>query len=57
MSIDVLDVVQKQGTFPNTCVQCGTCIDTCPEKVLGFRFSSESFGQKGLENTGKGRAA
>jgi hypothetical protein len=39
MSSDVLTVVQKLGTFPNNWVQC----DSCMEKVLGYRFSSEPF--------------
>jgi polyferredoxin len=51
MSIDVLTVVQKRSAFPNNCVQCGTCIDGCPEKVLGYLFSSKS------QNSGKGKAA
>ena len=41
MSIDVLSVVQEEGPFPNNCVQCGTCIDSCPKKVLGYRLASE----------------
>ena len=41
MSIDVLAVVQEIGIFPNSCVQCGTCIDTCPKKVLAYRFEAE----------------
>jgi polyferredoxin len=47
MSIDVLEVVQTHSTFPNNCVQCGTCIDNCPKKVLGYRFSSEPLRRKG----------
>lgn len=43
MSIDVMAVVQSCGTFPNNCVQCGTCVDTCPKNVLKYRFASESF--------------
>jgi polyferredoxin len=42
MSIDVMGVVQERGMFPNSCVQCGTCIDNCPKNALSFRFSSES---------------
>jgi ferredoxin-type protein NapH len=56
MSIDVLTVVQKALTFPDNCVQCGTCIDTCPENVLGYRFSSERFRQRGFEKKKKGKA-
>jgi polyferredoxin len=54
MSIDVLTVVQKRRNFPNNCVQCGTCVDNCPEKVLGYRISSEPFQRsstKKIENT------
>ena len=40
MSIDVLTAVQEHSAFPNNCVQCGTCIDSCPTQVLGYRFSS-----------------
>lgn len=43
MSIDVLSVVQEGGGFPNNCVQCGTCVDTCPKDVLAYRFGSEPF--------------
>ena len=43
MSIDVMAVVQAGGTFPNHCVQCGTCVDSCPKNVLTYRFSSEQF--------------
>ena len=46
MSIDVLAVIQAKASFPNNCVQCGTCIDNCPEKVLGYRFSSERLRRK-----------
>ena len=41
MSIDVLEIVQEGDVFPNNCVQCGTCIDTCPKNVLAYRFASE----------------
>jgi NAD-dependent dihydropyrimidine dehydrogenase PreA subunit len=51
MSIDVLAVVQNRLTFPNNCVQCGTCIDSCSEKVLGYRFSSETFQRNGRKKT------
>ena len=43
MSIDVMAVVQAGGTFPNHCVQCGTCVDSCSKNVLTYRFSSEQF--------------
>jgi NAD-dependent dihydropyrimidine dehydrogenase PreA subunit len=43
MSIDVMAVVQNDGTFPNNCVQCGTCIDNCSKGVLTYRFASEPF--------------
>jgi polyferredoxin len=43
MSIDVLAVVQNDNTFPNNCIQCGTCVDTCPKNVLKFQFASEQF--------------
>ena len=43
MSIDVMTVVHNGGTFPNNCVQCGTCIDTCPKNVLTYRFGFEPF--------------
>lgn len=43
MSIDVLAVVREGSTFHNNCVQCGTCIDTCPKNVLAYRFASEPF--------------
>jgi len=43
MSIDVMAVVQAGGTFPNNCVQCGTCVDSCPKNLLTYRFSSEQF--------------
>ena len=43
MSIDVMTVVQSGSTFPNNCVQCGTCIDNCPKDVLKYHFASESF--------------
>jgi polyferredoxin len=57
MSIDVLTVVQKRRTFPNNCVQCGTCVDTCPEKVLGYRFSSEPYQKGSYEKRKNGKAA
>jgi hypothetical protein len=47
MSIDVLIVVQKRGT----------CIDSCQEKILGYRFSSEPFRWKSFKNTKEGKAA
>jgi polyferredoxin len=43
MSIDVMTIVQESGVLPNGCVQCGTCIDSCPEGVLSYRFSSETY--------------
>ena len=43
MSIDVTAFVQSRSAFPNNCIQCGTCIDTCPEKVLKYRYDSEEF--------------
>jgi len=38
MSLDVHQMVQK-GIIENTeCILCGTCIDICPEKVIGYFF-------------------
>jgi NAD-dependent dihydropyrimidine dehydrogenase PreA subunit len=47
MCLDVLEIVQTHGSFPDNCVQCGTCIDNCPKTVLRYRFSSEPFRRKG----------
>ena len=43
MSIEVMSVVQSGSTFPNNCVQCGTCVDSCTKDVLAYRFGSEPF--------------
>jgi len=43
MSIDVRNIIEKRGIFPNNCVQCGACVDFCPEGFLKFRLSSEQF--------------
>jgi ferredoxin-type protein NapH len=43
MSIDVMALIQSGGTFPNHCVQCGTCIDSCTKDVLAYRFESEAY--------------
>ena len=51
MSIDVMAVVQSDSTFPNNCVQCGTCIDSCPKDVLAYHFGSEPFYTEVQSNT------
>lgn len=41
MSIDVCAHVQTKAKLSNDCIQCGSCVDTCPQKVLVFSFGIE----------------
>jgi len=40
MSIEVMDLVQRQGMETQDCILCGCCVDVCPKSVIRFSFSS-----------------
>lgn len=39
MSLDVNGMVQRGVMEHSECVLCGSCVDTCPKKVIGYSFS------------------
>lgn len=41
MSIDINSYVLSNKGLPNNCIQCGTCVDKCPNDVLKFSFDIE----------------
>jgi ferredoxin-type protein NapH len=41
MSIDINRYVRFNTNLPNNCIQCGTCVDKCPNNVLKFSFGIE----------------
>ncbi|MBK7227618.1 MAG: 4Fe-4S binding protein [Ignavibacteriales bacterium] len=41
MSIDINSYVHTNTGLPNNCIQCGTCVDKCPNDVLKFSFGIE----------------
>ena len=41
MSIDINSFVHTNTRLPNNCIQCGTCVDKCPNDVLKFSFGIE----------------
>ena len=41
MSIDINSYVRSITRLPNNCIQCGTCVDKCPNDVLNFSFGIE----------------
>ncbi|MFC2166412.1 4Fe-4S binding protein [Acidobacteriota bacterium] len=41
MSIDVYNHIERKIILPNNCIQCGLCIDKCPEDILAFSFGIE----------------
>ncbi|HEX3076290.1 MAG TPA: 4Fe-4S binding protein [Lachnospiraceae bacterium] len=38
MSLDVESMVKTGSCRSSECIQCGVCIDTCPRKVLSYRY-------------------
>lgn len=41
MSLDVNAMVKGKEMENAECILCGTCIDACPEGVLGYSFSRQ----------------
>jgi polyferredoxin len=41
MSIDVAEKIKEKIKLPNNCIQCGLCIDKCPNDVFSFSFGIE----------------
>ena len=41
MSIDVKSVVQEEKSLPAYCIQCGSCVDQCRNKVLSYSFGRQ----------------
>ena len=40
MSLDVNQMVRAGNLDADECILCGTCVDGCPNNVIGFSFSS-----------------
>ncbi len=38
MGLDVAELVKDNHDFGAECIQCGSCIDHCPKKVLSYGF-------------------
>lgn len=38
MSLDVLDLVQKNQMYNSECILCGECVDVCPKAVIKYAF-------------------
>lgn len=38
MSVDVSNAVKSGGIKSAECIQCGACVDSCPQKVLAYKF-------------------
>ncbi len=36
MGIDVVNEIKKQSINNLECIQCGACIDNCPNNVLSY---------------------
>ncbi len=39
MSLDVNGMVQRGVMEHSECILCGSCVDTCPKKAIGYSFS------------------
>jgi ferredoxin len=40
MSLDVNGMVKINRMENSECIQCGTCVDTCPQKTIRYTFSA-----------------
>lgn len=39
MGLNVSECVKEKKDFGSECIQCGACVDNCPNKALCFKFS------------------
>jgi polyferredoxin len=39
MSLDVAEMVQNENMTNTECILCGSCVDSCPRKVIKYSFS------------------
>lgn len=42
MSLDVHGMVRSGRMAASECILCGTCVDTCPQGVIGYAFQQET---------------
>jgi len=42
MSLDVAKLVQRGACNDSDCILCGACVDTCPKKVLHYKFTNDT---------------
>jgi NAD-dependent dihydropyrimidine dehydrogenase PreA subunit len=40
MSLNVMEMVQKQEMNNTECILCGSCVDGCPKKAVKFAFGN-----------------
>jgi polyferredoxin len=45
MSLPVEEMVQRNSMENSECILCGSCVDVCPENVIGYRFSVHGWGR------------